>query len=500
MEAMASKMFLTSPKTLNFQQTLKTAPSSDSSSTCHVAASSNLHLSPSPSLFPLSIRTLKNLQTPRNSVKPSKRLSNFTPLCARKKGMFDDPFNYGDDPDMSYGDLLSEGRQQAEAPRPPNDETSDQGYLKFPSGYLPEIASLGLYIRDDVRKCAIFVTGGVYENLLFFPVIQLLKDRYPGVEVDIISTPRGKQTYEMNKNVRRSWVYDVEDVLVMPADYVEMLGRLKNECYDMLISTRQSGLGHALMLFLTDARQRLSYVQPNANGAGAGAFLSKTFRADTINLPERGYYLYKELTDHFCLPSKFTTADDSPLSVPPLKVGISKKVDEVARGVLSAAGIKGPGFVVFHGVESTSAASMRSQGDSDSQLSVEIIAQLAKSTGEEVLVIVPNDRDRAKVAAAVGPNVKIARITTPGQLGAVIANSLAVVTSNTAALQLAMALDKPTVALFGSAEKAELFAPGAKSKNVAIIASKTGKLENVDVKAAVVALAVYAKEGEAALA
>ena len=34
-----------------------------------------------------------------------------------------------------------------------------------------------------------------------------------------------------------------------------------------------------------------------------------------------------------------------------------------------------------------------------------------------MVVVIANDKDRAKVAAAVGPTVKILKITTPGQVG-----------------------------------------------------------------------------------
>jgi len=53
--------------------------------------------------------------------------------------------------------------------------------------------------------------GGVYENVLFFPVVQMLKDRYPGVLVDVVASARGKQVYEMCKNVRYANVYDPDD-------------------------------------------------------------------------------------------------------------------------------------------------------------------------------------------------------------------------------------------------------------------------------------------------
>lgn len=112
----------------------------------------------------------------------------------KKKGWFDDPFDYGEDAeDAEFGDLYSEGRQGAEEPKPPSDSRNEYGFLDFPAGYMPEIASLGTLIRNDVRRCCCIVAGGVYDNLLFFPVIQLLRDRYPGVRLDILASARGKQ-------------------------------------------------------------------------------------------------------------------------------------------------------------------------------------------------------------------------------------------------------------------------------------------------------------------
>lgn len=71
------------------------------------------------------------------------------------------------------------------------------------------------------------ISGGVYENLLFFPTIQLIKDRYPGVQVDVLSSARGKQAFELNKNVRWADVFDPEDDFPEPAEYLDLLGLLK---------------------------------------------------------------------------------------------------------------------------------------------------------------------------------------------------------------------------------------------------------------------------------
>ena len=71
------------------------------------------------------------------------------------------------------------------------------------------------------------ISGGVYENLLFFPAIQLIKDRYPGVQVDVVASGRGKQTYELNKNVRWANAYDPDVDFPVPAEYTDMIGVLK---------------------------------------------------------------------------------------------------------------------------------------------------------------------------------------------------------------------------------------------------------------------------------
>lgn len=127
---------------------------------------------------------------------------------------------------MEYGSQYAEGKQ-SEDPRPPENPDNPYGFLKFPMGFMPEVASLGLKIRGDVRRCCCVVGGGVYENLLFFPTIQLIKDRYPGVQVDILTSARGKQTYEMNKNVRWADVLDTDDDYPEPADYLDFLGLIK---------------------------------------------------------------------------------------------------------------------------------------------------------------------------------------------------------------------------------------------------------------------------------
>ena len=121
--------------------------------------------------FPTKPLVFLNFQTRL----PSKPLDVSVNL-KKKKSAWLDPFDDGEDLNNEYGSLFVDGKQEEDA-RPPDNPDNPYGFLKFPMGYTVELASLPLKIRGDVRRCCCVVSGGVYENLLFFPTIQLLKDR-----------------------------------------------------------------------------------------------------------------------------------------------------------------------------------------------------------------------------------------------------------------------------------------------------------------------------------
>ncbi|KAK2986499.1 hypothetical protein RJ640_021374 [Escallonia rubra] len=396
-----------------------------------------------------------------------------------KKNPWLDPFDYGDDPEMEYGSFYSEGKQD-EDPRPPDNPDSPYGFLKFPMGYSVEVASLGLKIRGDVRRCCCVISGGVYENLLYFPVIQLIKDRYPGVQVDVIASARGKQTYELNKNVRWADAYDPDEDFPEPADYTDMIGIIKGRYYDMILSTKLAGLGHAAFLFMSTARDRVSYIYPNVNAAGAGLLLSETFTPDSMNLSDGGYHMYHQMIDWLGRPGRNVPRQ----AVPPLKVSISRKLKEFVMAKYKNAGAEKGKYIVIHGIQSDSKASMQSRGDTDSLLPINLWAEITKAIrGVRPVFVIPHEKERENVEDVVGEDASIVFISTPGQLAALINDSIGVIATNTAAIQLAHAREKPSVALFCSEEKGKLFVPNAEEKRCIVLSSKTGKLIDIDIEA-----------------
>ncbi|XP_051148080.1 photosynthetic NDH subunit of subcomplex B 1, chloroplastic [Andrographis paniculata] len=436
---------------------------------------------------PIPTVRFPNLPLPTTNSPHTKRTNSMSTNAKKSPWTWLDFFDDGEDPDMEYGELFSDGKQD-EDPRPPDDPENPYGFLKFPAGYAVEIASLGLKIRGDVRRCCCVVDGGVYENLLFFPAIQLIKDRYPGVQIDVVATARGKQTYEINKNVRWANAYDLDDDFPEPAEYTDMIGVLKSRYYDMILSTKLAGFGHAAFLFMSSARDRVSYIYPNVNAAGAGLFLSETFRPDTANLSDGGFDMYNQMVNWLGRP--FRSVPRQPL--PPFKVSISRKVKAVVEDKYKNAGVSKGKYVVIHGIESDSKASMQSRGDVDSLLPIEIWDEIATAiTGLTPVFVIPHEKEREDVEEVVGYDASIVFITTPGQLAALINDSAGVISTNTAAVQLAYAREKPSIALFCSDEKARAFVPKPEERKCAVISSKTGKLSDIDVEAVKNAVQIF---------
>ncbi|XP_041989591.1 photosynthetic NDH subunit of subcomplex B 1, chloroplastic-like [Salvia splendens] len=198
--------------------------------------------------------------------------------------------------------------------------------------------------------------------------------------------------------------------------------------------------------------------------------------------------MYREMIDWLGRPVRSVPRQ----ALPPLKVLISRKVKEVVEAKYTSAGAVKGRYIVIHGIKSDSKASMQSKGDTDSLLPIEIWDDIASAiSGLTPLFVIPHEKERENVEYVVGDDASIVFITTPGQLAALINDSAGVICSNTAAVQLANAREKPSIALFCSEDKAKVFVPNAEEKRCAVISSKTGKLVDIDVEAVKTAVQIF---------
>lgn len=65
--------------------------------------------------------------------------------------------------------------------------------------------------------------------------------------------------------------------------------------------------------------------------------------------------------------------------VPPLKVSIPRKVKEVVEAKYKNAGAEKGKYIVIHGIQCDSKASMQSKGDPDSLLPIQVWAEIAEA-------------------------------------------------------------------------------------------------------------------------
>lgn len=173
----------------------------------------------------------------------------------------------------------------------------------------------------------------------------------------MLASARGKQTYELNKNVRWATVYDPDDDFPEPAEDTDMINVLKGKYYDMVLSTKLAGLGIAAFLFMTTARDRVSYIYPNVNAAGAGLLLSETLTAESMNLSEGGYNMDNQMVEWLGRPTRKVPRHP----VRPLKVSIARRLKEVLEAKYKNAGAEKGKYVVIHGIKCDSQASMQSR-------------------------------------------------------------------------------------------------------------------------------------------
>ncbi|XP_044485366.1 photosynthetic NDH subunit of subcomplex B 1, chloroplastic-like [Mangifera indica] len=219
-----------------------------------------------------------------------------------------------------------------------------------------------------------------------------------GFNVDVIASARGQQTYKMNKNSRY---------------------------YDMSLSTKLARLGHAAFLFMSNVRDRVSYIYPTVNAAGAGLLLSETFTAESMNLSEE------------------TTASPR-TKVSPLSVNFK---------------------------EAEGGCSRKSKE-----------CRCRERTKEK--------QNNAIYNEMVLWNSDVHALNHLLQLAALNNDSTGVKATNTAAIQLATARQKPSIASFSSKQKGRLFILNAEHKKCTIVSSKTGMLADIEFHNAIYAMQI----------
>lgn len=99
--------------------------------------------------------------------------------------------------------------------------------------------------------------GGIGDEILFFPVIEDLRMHYPDAQISVVVEPRCRSIMEHNYFIDRVLCFDIKKNKA-PGDLLELLGLLRNEAPDLIVSSGGSPLVAGL-LFLSGAPVRVGY-------------------------------------------------------------------------------------------------------------------------------------------------------------------------------------------------------------------------------------------------
>jgi len=295
------------------------------------------------------------------------------------------------------------------------------------------------------------VPGGIGEQILFFPTLDNLKRKYNTSRIDVVCEPSSKAAYQVSQSVSSVSTFDFNDRNSM-ADWGNLIGMIRDREYDVAITSSQSWFT-GLLLWLTGINTRVGFK------GNSSLFFN---RVVTRNDSQYAAYTYHDLLKGLGINS---TCPELALNVP--KPDIDWATSEQLR-----LEVKDTGYILVYG----------SSVDTDSSYPVEKWLSVIKDFKEKqpdmpiLAISQPDNLDFVRVLLEAIPDIKVIFPDNIGKLAATIAGANLLLCTSSATMQLAVAVQTYTVALFGSTEPAKLL---PQSDKFLAIKSPTGSMVDI---------------------
>ena len=302
------------------------------------------------------------------------------------------------------------------------------------------------------------VPGGIGDQILFFPTLDNLSGHYPEAEIDVVVEPRSTAAYRVSKSVNKVIPFDFKDTNG-PADWGNLLGIIRDKEYDVAMSIgRRFGVG--FLLWLTGIPTRIGYA------AGAGRF----FLSNPVALNQNQYAaaMFHDLVTGLNITD----------ACPDLVINVPKADIDWAETEQQRLGIKDSGYVLIHGGASQLDRTTEIDRIYPAKQWQQIVKDLQTRKPELPVVLVKGSEADAFVSSiqAISPDVKVINPTDIGKLAATIAGANLFLCTNSAPMQLAVAVGTYTIALFGPSDPQKLLPNNGRS---IAIKSRTGKIADI---------------------
>ncbi|MBW4560014.1 MAG: glycosyltransferase family 9 protein [Mojavia pulchra JT2-VF2] len=301
------------------------------------------------------------------------------------------------------------------------------------------------------------VPGGIGDQILLFPTLDELKRYYPNAQIDVVVEPRSKAAYRVSKSVNEVLTFDYKDRNSL-ADWGNLVGAIRDREYDLAITVGQSWLV-GLLLWLAGIPTRIGY-----QGKGA------VFLTNSVPFKPSQYAaaVYHDLLQPLGIKSP----------CPPLAVNLPKSDIEWAQKEQKRLGVHETGYILIH-----AGSSLISQAKGlDKIYPVKNWQQIIQDFQHKqpdlpvVLIKGPEDEQIVRALLESAPNLKVTSPNDIGKLAAIIGGASLMLSTDSAPLQLSVAVQTYTIALFGSTDPAKLL---PKSDKFLAIKSPTGKMADI---------------------
>lgn len=297
------------------------------------------------------------------------------------------------------------------------------------------------------------IPGGIGDQILCFPTLEDLKQKYPQSTLNVIVEPRAKAAYRVCPHVDEVLLFDYKDRNGL-ADYLNLLGVIRDREYDIALTLGRRWTIE-LLLWLNGIPVRVGYQ------TGQSWFLS-----NPVPLKTEQYIasMYHDLLQGL----------DIQTPCPSLKVTLPVEDIDWAQAAQKRLDIKDSGYIILQGGSDTGANT--SYPVSQWQKIIDEIG--AKQPNIAIVLLQSSDNvEWVATLTQARPNLKVTKPADVGKLAAIIAGANLMICTDGAPMQLAVAVGTYAVALFGPTEARKLLPPD--QDRYIGIQSPTGKIADI---------------------
>lgn len=286
------------------------------------------------------------------------------------------------------------------------------------------------------------IPGGIGDQILFFPTLETIKDKYPEATIDVIVEPRSKVAYRVCQSVHEVLTFDYKDRNGL-ADYLNLLGIIRDREYDVAITLGQNW-AVGFLLWLNGIPTRVGYKTNNSWFINSPVVLKKE---------QYAAYMYHDLVRGLNIQSP----------CPEVNIKVPKEDIDWAENAQKRLNLKDTGYILIHGGSSQLAKNKGINKVYPVPKWQRIVDDIQRKQPEVQIVLLrgPEDGEWTTEMMALCPNVKVIIPPDIGKLAAAIAGANLMLCTDSAPMHLSIAVGTYTIALFGPTDSNKLLPPNS---------------------------------------